>query len=172
MFTDARSIVAQELVRGERLLWYGQPVRGFRLRNVLTIVYATGFTAFWIYSALAAGAPPLFAFGCIPIFAFICYRFFSNAKRRASTFYGVTDQRLITISGSDDREVRSLPLAKMPEMVLSERTGGLGTLKFGNLAQFELIEDARVVYQIVRDAQKRKNESGRLGRREPVGIPG
>jgi len=201
MFTDARNTIAQELARGERLIWYGQPASGIRLRSsdVYLIPFSIlwgGFAFFWEYSVVTSKAPPFFVLWGIPFVAMGLYliigRFLYDASRRASTFYGVTDRRIIIITGSYERKVKSLNLATLPEMTLAERAGGLGTLTFGSVpfpysmlqngswpgsaresvAQFELIEDARIVYQIVRDAQRRKSESGRHEKREPAPTRG
>ena len=143
MYNDARNTVAQELARGERLIWYGQPLGGIRLRSsdVYLIPFSLmwgGFAFFWEYSVVTArNAPIFFALWGIPFVAMGLYlivgRFLYDASRRDSTFYGVTDRRIIIISGSYERKVKSLNLATLPELTLTERTGGLGTITFGSI---------------------------------------
>src|SRR5438105_3389710 len=109
MFTDARSTVAQELARGERLLWYGQPAGGIRLRSsdVYLIPFSIlwgGLAFFWEYAVVTSNRPPMFLLLGIPLVAVGLYlivgRFLYDASRRASTFYGVTERRIIILSGS------------------------------------------------------------------------
>jgi len=202
MFTDVRSIVAQELERDERLIWYGQPASGIRLRSsdVFLIPFSIlwgGFAFFWEYSvATMQHAPGFFVLWGIPFVAMGIYlifgRFLYDARRRAKTFYGVTEHRIIIVSGTYERKVTTVNLANLPEMTLAERSGGLGTITFGSIPfpysvlrsgswpssgreavpQFELIEDTRKVYQIVRDTQRRGSEGNGMENREVVRTRG
>jgi hypothetical protein len=181
MLTDARHVVAQELAWRESLVWYGHPALGIRLRS--SDVYMIPFSIAWgavavfcEYSVVTSNSSPYFVLWGIPFIAMGLYliagRFLHDASRRASTFYGITDRRILFISGSYEKKVTSLSLSELPEMTLSERAGGLGTIRFSSGEQFELIEDARVVYQIIRNAKRRGNGSGRIETREPVTIGG
>lgn len=169
------------LDRGERQLWAGVPRQGIVLRpgDAFMIPFSLlwgGFAFFWEASVLRAGAPPFFALWGVPFVLMGIYviigRFFVDARRRARTTYAVTTERVIIHSGLRTLETTSLPLRTLADMTLSERADGSGTITFGaagplamrmapagwpgapQVPAFELIPDARRVYQILRDAQR------------------
>jgi hypothetical protein len=130
----------RELGRDERLLWSGAPEQGVRLRpsDALAIPFSLlwgGFAFFWEYSVLQKGAPFIFGLWGIPFVLIGLYmivgRFFGDAYLRSRTQYGVTDQRVIIVSGWINREVKNLPLASLSDITLSERPGGAGSIQFG-----------------------------------------
>jgi hypothetical protein len=130
----------RELGRDERLLWSGAPEQGVRLRpsDALAIPFSLlwgGFAFFWEYSVLQHGAPLLFGLWGVPFVLVGLYmivgRFFGDAYLRSRTQYGVTDQRVIIVSGWINREVKNLPLASMSDITLSERPNGEGSIQFG-----------------------------------------
>jgi hypothetical protein len=65
-------------------------------------------------------------------------RFIADAYIRARTFYGVTDKRLVIVSGSFSRRVRSLAWQSLPEATLTERGGNGGVINFGPRLPFGL----------------------------------
>jgi hypothetical protein len=101
-------------------------------------------------------------------------RFFVDWYQRTRMFYGVTDQRVIIIDGVFNRQVKSLTLASLSDISLVERSRGTGTITFGPAStpssffgrsswrgmngqqgpSFDMIEDARKVYTLIRDAQQ------------------
>src|SRR6185503_18095227 len=58
-------------------------------------------------------------------------RFFVDAWQRARTYYALTDQRAIIISGLMSRQVKSLPLRIMSDITFSERSDGSGSIALG-----------------------------------------
>ncbi len=186
---DAQQIVQRELDSGEKLIWADVPKQGIVLRayDVFMIPFSLlwgGFAIFWEVMALSihnddAGAIayvfPLFGlpfvlFGLYMIFG----RFIYDSKRRAKTFYGLTDQRAIIISGLFSKGVKSLDLATLTDVNLTEKSDLSGTITFGyenqianffrrdsllgmgdsNVPKFELIEKAKDVYNKLRAQQK------------------
>ena len=114
--------VRSQLASNEKLLWTGQPRRGLRLRatDALAIPFSLlwcGFAIFWEWSVLKQGAPGFFALWGIPFVAIGLYvvfgRFFVDALQRARTYYALTDQRALIISGLVNRQTKSLPLRTM-----------------------------------------------------------
>ncbi|MBT8469531.1 MAG: PH domain-containing protein [Deltaproteobacteria bacterium] len=103
----------------------------------------------------------------------IAGRFFVDSHMRAKTHYGVTDQRAVIVSGLLSRKVTSLPFKSMPQVTLTERSDGSGTITFGQpvpfafmseglnwpgmgswtVPAFSLIENAKDVYRQIRSAQ-------------------
>ena len=58
-------------------------------------------------------------------------RFIHDSKKRAKTFYGLTDQRAIIISGLFSKSVKSLNLRSLSDVSLSEKSDKSGTITFG-----------------------------------------
>jgi hypothetical protein len=180
---EPESLLASQLVAGERLLWSGQPRQGVFLRasDAFLIPFSLlwgGFAIFWEYSVLSMGEAPLFfALWGLPFVViglyFIAGRFFVDAKQRANTVFGVTNQRVLIMSGLFNRKVKSVNLRTLSDISLDERANGTGTVSFGPTnpfalwgsagmawpgmptasPAFELIPNARSVYEIVRKAQ-------------------
>jgi hypothetical protein len=139
-----------------------------------------GFAVFWEQSVLKRGGPGFFALWGIPFVAVGLYlvfgRFIVDAIRRQKTFYGLTPRRAIIVSGLFNREVRSLELHSLGEISLRERPDRSGTVSFGASTSaggwsaqmmapswpgagrylppsFEMIENARTVYEQIRQHQ-------------------
>ena len=189
---DAQMIIQKELDSDERLLWAGMPKQGtiFKSSDVFMIPFSLvwgGFAIFWEYMALtmvpkAQNAPdgfallfPLFGIPFVVIGFYIIFgRFIYDSKKREKTFYGLTDQRAIIVSGVFSKSVKSLNLKTMSDVSLSEKTNGYGSIVFGQEHQmmpmfmsggfpgmggtttpkFELIENAKHVYKQLKEHQK------------------
>jgi Bacterial PH domain len=119
----------------------------------------------------------MFALSGLPFLLFGLYmnfgRFPLDARRRNRTYYAVTDRRIIIVSGLVSREVQSISLRNLPNVVLGARGDGSGTITFGDkdpltamygslygrvflgpgVPAFEMIEDARRVYDLILRAQ-------------------
>lgn len=125
----------------ERLLWSGAPRTGirFRAQDAFLIPFSLlwcGFAIFWTLTATSHGAPLFFTlwglmFVCIGLF-FVFGRFIADAKKRGKTFYGVTPDRVLILSGLFSPELRSLNLRAIPEIALSFHADGSGTISFGS----------------------------------------
>ncbi|MGO9446655.1 MAG: hypothetical protein ACLPXB_18055 [Thiobacillaceae bacterium] len=124
------------------------------------------------------GAPFFFAPFGIPFVLAGLYitvgRFFLDSYRRARTYYAVTDQRAIILSGLTNREVKRLSHQGLNDVSLNERSDGRGGITFGPanplysmwsgtawpgigkklVPAFDLIPDVRRVYDLIRDAQR------------------
>ncbi|SMC29085.1 PH domain-containing protein [Andreprevotia lacus DSM 23236] len=179
MHTHAPDIKSQ-LAADEHLLWSGQPRQGLLLRasDAYAIPFSLlwgGFALFWESSVIATNAPPFFVLWGIPFVLVGLYiiigRFFVDARLRAHTRYAVTDQRVLIVSGLFKREVRSLPLTRLPDLILTEGRRDEGSINFGpapatrfngmagwpgqqQTPGFELIADARRVYNLIQDVQR------------------
>lgn len=185
----ANDPIRTELSPGEELLWAGQPRQGFVLRaaDVFFIPFSLlwgGFAIFWEVGVLASGAPWFFALWGVPFVLAGLYiifgRFWVEARQRARTYYAVTPERILIISGLFARRVNSLNIDTLSDVSLTERGDGSGTIAFGptspyswwfgsaawqgfgqygGLPCFELIGDARHVYETVRGAQRAARHS-------------
>ena len=149
-----------------------------------------GFAIFWELMALGiffangesegpAGAFrivfPLFGLPFVLIGLYLIFgRFLVDARRRSRTFYGVTGERIVIVSGLFSQGVKSLNLRTLSDLSMNQKKDGTGTITFGPThplasffsgaswpgtsgyasPSFELVQDVAQVYGIIRDAQK------------------
>ncbi|KKM24457.1 hypothetical protein LCGC14_1604910 [marine sediment metagenome] len=192
-------VIRPHLDAREELLWSGRPVQGIRLRgqDVFLIPFSLlwgGFAIFWeamalgmFFAAAAAdgnGAPsvvriifPLFGLPFVLIGLYLIIgRFFVDAKRRARTFWGVTKDRIIIVSGLFSQKVTSLNLSTVSDLSMTQKRDGSGSITFGPThpmaamlrgtswpgmgtsasSSFDLVPDVAEPYRIIRDAQGQK----------------
>jgi hypothetical protein len=176
---STEQVLSSQLGHSEELLWSGRPRQGVYLqpRDGLLIPFSLmwgGFAIFWEFAAVKKG-PWVFEIWGIPFVLMGLYlivgRFFADAMQRAKTYYGLTSERVIIVSGVFSRNVRSLRVRSLLEASLSEKTNGTGTITFGPAAPvwagsgwpgstkyapptFESIPHAREVFDRIRSAQK------------------
>jgi hypothetical protein len=181
---NAPQEILKELSGREAILWSGQPRQGVVLRasDAFMIPFSLlwcGFAIFWESSVLSAPkAPGFFAVWGVPFVAMGIYmvigRFFVEARQRASTYYAVTPERVLIVSGIFSRAVKSLNLRTLTDISLSEAGSGEGTITFGPQSpfaspfgmtswpgasqqagpKFDLIAGAKSVYDTIRNAQR------------------
>jgi hypothetical protein len=179
---ETTQIIQTELEPGERIIWSGQPAQGikFRASDMLKIPISFlwgGFTIYWEYYAIKSGHPLLFLPGVpfVLIGLYIMFgRFIVESEQRAKTYYGLTNKRVIIVSGLTQKNVEALSLQSLFGLSLSESSDGTGSIPFGPTApfsllspsatwlgigrhdgpKFDLISDAKHVYQQIRKAQK------------------
>jgi hypothetical protein len=129
----------EHLWPGEKLLWSGQPARGLKLRpsDAATIPFSlmwAGFAFVWETGVIVGNAPFWFRIWGVPFVIIGLYlvigRFFLDAWLRARTVYGVSNQRILIFSARS-KALTSLPLLTLSEFTITERSDGLGTIKFG-----------------------------------------
>lgn len=173
------------LDRGERVVWSGRPRQGLMLRGIdaFAIPFALLWTSIPLVGALSTlRGPKGNYFALIPTLPFILIglyilvgRFFIDAAQRRRTFYALTNERILIVSGMWTRNVRSLSLGSLGQIDVSARASGDGTIKFGSSAfgsfslagwpgtkgylppMFEMIPDAAAVAKLIRDAQRAAN---------------
>lgn len=173
-----------ELGRGERLLWSGGPKQGlfFRPSDIVMVPFSllwAGFAFFWEYAvSQIRGTPIIVLLWGVPFMLIGLYmvagRFLVEAQLRRRACYGLTDQRVLILGGLFNRQVKSLPLASLGEITISERADRRGTIMFGPSTLgtamvrgaswpgmgrsgppvFDLIDDARRVYRLIRETQQ------------------
>jgi hypothetical protein len=146
-----------------------------------------GFAIFWETTVILSRAPVFFWLFGVPFVLIglhlIFGRFFTDSRARAHTFYGVTNDRIIITSGKHGKRIQSLSLSTLGDITLDERADGSGTItfaaanplgRFGNFGampgggtgrqttpSFEMIPQAKKVYEMIRGAQRRLNSAGR-----------
>ncbi len=182
---EAQDKISRELEPGEQLLWTGRPYQGLILSpfDVFLIPFGLAWLGFTVAITIAItkgpGPSDSPALIILPLFLaiglyLVCGRFWIEILQRRRTTYGLTNQRAIIIRGSFRREVRSINLATMSDLSLSERRDRTGTIRFGGGSDFawyasgmqiwmpgsaggnsfERIPDARQVYGQIRAAQR------------------
>lgn len=198
---QARFVLLQELAPGERLLWAGRPRQGVRLvpADAYLIPFGVIFTVVPLVIAIVllvtgGGAVLIEAIqGLAALLTIGVYllggRFFLDARRRAHTFYGLTDRRALLVEARG-RRTTSIQLGSAEPMELIEAGEGRGTIRFGvspdektpvirqlhrgrgagpsivdaasarggDLPIFEEVEDARVVYEHLREVHEALRE--------------
>ena len=171
-----------ELRSSEVLLWSGRPRQGlvFRASDLFLVPFSlvwAGFVFFWELMALAGGVGCFGIWG-IPFVLVGIYmtvgRFFVDFYIRRNTHYGLTNERVIIISGFLRSETKSLNLRTASDVTMSQRANGKGTITFGAIStharmyqgmhwpgalyqmppQFELIPDVKRVYGMILEVQK------------------
>ncbi len=186
---DAASVIRGQLSSDEKLLWSDQPVQGLILRaaDLLLIPFSLlwgGFAFFWEWAVLTkvpTSADPIgriFPLWGIPFVLAGVYliigRFFTDAWIRSRTAYAVTNQRILIASGVFSRKVESFPLRTLPQLELTEKSSGRGTIRIGansgagaaflvpgwpslrgqRAPCLDGIENARRVYALILDTQR------------------
>jgi hypothetical protein len=183
MRIDTSMVIQSVLDSGEDLLWSGQPRQGifFRKADIFLVPFSLvwgGFAIFWEYMTIHMGTPLPFGLFGIPFVLMGLYlivgRFFVDAMIRKKTFYGVTSERVIILSGLLARNLESLNIRSMNDLSLSFNRRDSGTIGFGPGSQaaaffsglpmpgrgkalgarFEQIPHVQQVYNLIRDAQE------------------
>jgi hypothetical protein len=132
----ARRMLDSRLEPGERLVWAGRPGLGVRLSSAdavlipFSLVWG-GFAIFWEVLALI-GAPFFFALWGLPFVLVGQYliwgRFLVDACRRAHTFYGLTESRVLILVQGRASKLTSLALRAQTDIELDEGRNGRGTI--------------------------------------------
>ncbi|HEX9003318.1 MAG TPA: PH domain-containing protein, partial [Blastocatellia bacterium] len=138
-----------------------------------------GFAIFWEAAVLTTDGPFFFKLWGIPFVTVGLYmifgRFLVDARQRKQTYYGVTNERVIIVSGIFSKKVKSLNLRTLSDISVDEKSDGSGTITFGPsnpssqwfggaqfpgwqqqaAPAFDLIPNAKNVYEVIRDAQRK-----------------
>jgi len=159
--------LARELMPEEKVVWSGAPGKGVKFQSIdlltvpLSFLWA-GFAVFWEANAIRVGAPAIFPLGGIPFVLIGAYitvgRFFFDSYVRSRSRYFLTNRRALIVTTWPRRRLRSVNLASLHEIGLTESRHGTGTLIFGSQTyatrttprspRFEWIENVHQVYQL------------------------
>lgn len=180
---DIENNLRQNLDSNERLIWTGKPKHGilFRTSDIFLVPFSLlwgGFAIFWETSVIATNTPFFFKLWGIPfVFAglyLIFGRFFIDAKRRANTIYGITEDRIIIKSGIFTQQIQSLNIRTLSDITFSQRSDNTGTITLGpsdsrysmmqgmnwpgikQAPKFELIDNVKDVYDQIIRLQRQK----------------
>ncbi len=172
------------LMRDEKIIWSGQPARGvlFTGADFLLIPFSLlwgGFALFWESAVLSQPkAPLIMKFWGIPFVLIglflIVGRFFLDAWIRTGLRYAITNRRVLISRSGPFAKFTSLNLDRLPEVNLTQRADGRGTIRFGENAsmwggrnsfamwspaldptpQFIMIENVRGVFEQLQHAAR------------------
>ncbi len=182
---EPSEVIREQLDMDEQLLWAGQPRAGLRLQtsDLLMVPFSLmwgGFAFFWEWQVIKTGAPLFMMLWGIPFVLIGLYmivgRFFWDAYRRGTTFYGITTQRAIIVTRSlaGTTRAKSMQLRSMSDVTLSADRDGSGSIQLGPSANtsaawwagagwpgaqgtspsFEQLPDAKSVYAVLQRAQR------------------
>lgn len=160
---------------GETILWQGRPSSRLRLEftspmQPLFFLFFTGFSVFWMVMAAQAGGI-FWTFGLLFFFVgawSLVGQHFWAAFVRGRTFYTLTDRRaMIATEVFGRRSLKSYPVG--PTTTIDFRDGTPGSIFFATetttdgegsvsttKAGFEMIEDARSVFSLMRGIEGNK----------------
>lgn len=136
-----------------------------------------GFAVFWNTGVWMSEAPFFFRIWGIPFlivgFYYVFGRFIVDIFARRKTFYGVTSERIIIVSGLFNHATKAINIKGLDEITFEEHKNGLGTITFGrdvvddssswfkqnqnnvvSAPSFEQIPAAKNVYETIRNTQK------------------
>ena len=142
-------LLTRELNSNEKLMWNEMPKQGVMLKasDTFMIPFSIlwgGFAIFWELGVLASGAPIFMALWGIPFVLVGLYmifgRFIYDAKVRANTVYGLTENRAIIISGIFRKKTTSVNLRNLPEIKVSEKSDGSGTITLGSSGPMDFLQ--------------------------------
>jgi hypothetical protein len=128
------------LLEGEQILWSGRPGQGllFTARDWLLVPLSLlwcGFAIFWEAMVLRSKAPGFFALWGVPFVLAGLYltigRFAVDAWLRRNTRYTLTNRRVLIARSGIFGKITSVSLDRLPEMQLTERADGRGTIRLG-----------------------------------------
>ena len=171
------------LISGEKLIWAGQPKTGIMITRSdaflipFSLVWC-GCAIFWEWTAFVTGAPLFLKLWGIPFILCGLYlvtgRFYIDARKRAKTIYGITNERIIIKSGIFNQEIKSLNIKTISDVTMNEKADNSGTITLGpadfkyarmqgielpgvkQVLRLELIEDVKSVYNKIIALQKER----------------
>ena len=114
---------------GEELLWAGQPQTGikFRKSDILFIPFSILWTAFFAALVWLLHVHTVFPFFIVGLYMMFG-RFIVDARYRTRVHYGLTDNRIIILSGYFKRKIENVLLKDLGEITISAKSDGSGTI--------------------------------------------
>lgn len=137
---DIEAELRPNLSTNEKLVWTGKPKQGILLRksDIFLIPFSlfwAGFAIFWQFGVSELYTPFIFKLWGLPFVCIGLYitigRFFLDAKKRANTTYGITNDRIIIKSGIFSREIKSLNIRTLSDISFSQKADNSGTIVLG-----------------------------------------
>jgi hypothetical protein len=136
---DPTVVITPHLSPGERLLWAGRPKQGFALRgwdilfvpmSLLMVIIGSVITVVEFRQLGGTGVLLFVVVWMIGSYWFAFGRFFYDARKRARTYYALSDARVIVVSGEASYDIRAIQLKVLREVTFTRRADDTGTLEF------------------------------------------
>jgi hypothetical protein len=172
---DYKFLFEKYLKDQEQILWSGQPKLGIQLRDADMIlipmsIIVIGFAIILNYILFYYEAS--FTFRILGILLAVgglymgILRFFTDATKRAQTFYCITSKRVIILKGKK-KSIKTLPLKNIDRMDITHEKDGSGFIIFGtsnplypwllggfyfsqdDVPGLELLPDVHLVYNLI-----------------------
>ncbi len=172
-----------ELEGGEHIIWSGCPKQGIIFRSYdkfvgILILLGLGVSIALIYGVSNSDAPQFMlifvALGIVQLLFAGIGPFFRDFQIRKNISYALTNKRVVVLSNSPHRQIRSLKVQAITDMSLIQNSDGTGTILLGpapsntpwivhtslhtinqNMPHnFDIIEDVSMVYELIRKAQQ------------------
>lgn len=124
----------------ERLQWSGRPKTGivFRKEDAYIIPFSLvwcGFAIFMLVSNLQTSDSLMFSLFGVPFvligLMMVFGRFVVDARSRANTIYGLTNDRIIIKSGIFSKQIKSMNINSLMALEYTEKPDGSGTINLG-----------------------------------------
>jgi len=149
--SDSEQVLRSELLNGESILWSGKPETSviFSRSDIFLVPFSLmwgGFALFWEFLALGFYKPtnpanrppiifPLFGIPFVLIGLYMIFgRFIYKYLKKKSTYYAVTDKRVLSLSTLGQKSVQAMDISRIPSVNKSVGRNGIGILVFGDSA--------------------------------------
>jgi len=146
---SVRQRLQGELLSGERILWVGQPDPSILLSRA--DIFLVPFSVMWggfallfagiiVAGLVAKGGsgglvfPLLWAIPFLVVGQYMIWgRFVYKHWRKRRTFYAVTNQRVLVVSGAGNGRLQGAFISQIPVINRTLRKNGTGTVEFGSV---------------------------------------
>jgi hypothetical protein len=170
---STQTLFQNEMLKDEKILWTGQPKKGFVLLGedifwILVGLFFIGAVSFMGYNTdlsfiifLIIFTLPFVLIGLYLVFGIIIYKNY----RKNRTYYAVTNQRIIILINSSNKIVESILINQIPVLKKTVKKDGSGTIQFENtgyigagknsyrieILSLDNIMDVDTVYRMISD---------------------
>jgi hypothetical protein len=170
---SAQTLFQNEMLKDEKILWSGQPKKGFVLTGedisgILFGLFFIGAISFMGYNTnlffiifLIIFTLPFLLLGLYLVFGITI----SKNYQKKRTYYAVTNQRIIILINSSNKIVESILINQIPVLNKTVKKDGSGTIQFDNTGyigtgedsqriealSFDNIMDVDTVYRMISD---------------------
>ncbi len=168
---STQTLFQNEMLKDEKILWTGQPKKGFVLPGGYILLILFGFPLLGIGSFIEYitifQSFDIFAmiFGLLLLLLGLCMVLGSiiyKNYRKKRTYYAVTNQRIIILINSSNKKVESIVINQIPVLNKTVKKDGSGTIRFDNSGagensysvealSFDNIMDVDTVYRMIID---------------------
>lgn len=144
---EARRVLEEELLPGERLLWSGKPASGIRITwsdlpaiPIGLLIFGVGLVFMFMSAEKTSMGMGVRIFAVLPVLAGLHAMggtFLLDAWKRRRTVYGVTTDRVIVVRQFPTRRAKSQYLGVLSNLAMDRRKDSSGSIVFGPWGQDE-----------------------------------